>query len=330
MRTTNGYAGVHRAAVLGVCLLGLGACSNDEGKETAASAVPCQNGEFVLQDSQNYSYSGDLTLPVIETATATDIEVCWNNTVQDIQCHDFNRKDDVDNVSLIRFPNYSQSDVEQGLSNNNLLQADISGYVAVTNEGGTCANLADMSFFGTPIDIAEEYNEAGGTYLLNLTTGTIPGIGSRMIAFLQPSATSDVTSIELPDGCGILDFEATVQDSDTLNMCTDGGWTIDWSGLTKDGLGNEVNIQNIDSVMVGFYEGLSAADIQSQFLDLELIATQLYTMPLDGQVTADLTLASDGTNNFASFDGDGTWIVALRCSTCSNPAPLFLSIVEPG
>jgi hypothetical protein len=113
-------------------------------------------------------------------------------------------------------------------------------------------------------------------------------------------------------------------------MCTDGGWTIDWSGLTKDGLGNEVNIQNIDSVMVGFYEGLSAADIQSQFLDLELIATQLYTMPLDGQVTADLTLASDGTNNFASFDGDGTWIVALRCSTCSNPAPLFLSIVEPG
>ena len=71
MRTTFGCAGAQRAAVW-MCLVGVTACSgDDENKETAAPAVPCQNGEIVLEDAQNYSYSGDLTLPVIETATAT-------------------------------------------------------------------------------------------------------------------------------------------------------------------------------------------------------------------------------------------------------------------
>jgi hypothetical protein len=26
---------------------------------------------------------------------------------------------------------------------------------------------------------------------------------------------------------------------------------------------------------------------------------------------------------------DGTWVLALRCSTCANPAPRFLTLLEP-
>ena len=29
------------------------------------------------------------------------------------------------------------------------------------------------------------------------------------------------------------------------------------------------------------------------------------------------------------FTADGTWILGLTCSTCANPAPLFLTVLEP-
>ena len=311
-------------------------CGGKDGdsdpSDTATSTVPdtCQTGMVTLSDAQNFSYVGDVALPVFETASASDIQVCWNDLVQDIQCHDVDKVADIDNVGLIRFPYLTQPEVEQGLSDNNLLQADISGYVDVQPTKETCIQLADMSFFGTPINIEEEYIVAGGTYMLNLTTGTLPGIGARMIAFLQPTEASDVTSVSLPDGCGVLDFEADLSASQKMYPCTSGGVTLDWSGLTTDGLGNEYDLGLIDQVMVGFYEGMTEADLEARFLDLELMATRLYRLDLDGGTTADLALATmdDGTA-LGGFSGDGVWIAALRCTTCSNPAPLFLTMLEP-
>mgnify|MGYP005741916403 CR=1 FL=1 len=34
-------------------------------------------------------------------------------------------------------------------------------------------------------------------------------------------------------------------------------------------------------------------------------------------------------SGFTGFSGDGIWILALTCSTCANPAPLFLTVLEP-
>jgi hypothetical protein len=307
-------------------------CGGKNPSDTATSTVPdtCQSGTVVLSDAQNFSYVGDVALPVFVTASESDIEVCWDDLVQDIQCHDVDKRLDIDNVGLIRFPYLTHGGVEQGLSDNNLLQADISGYVDVQPTKETCIQLADMSFFGTPVNIEEHYFAAGGTYMLNLTTGTLPGIGARMIAFLEPTESSDVTSVSLPDGCGVLDFAADLSASQKVYPCTRGGVTLDWSGLTTDGLGNEYDLGLIDEVMIGFYEGMTDADVETRFLDLELMATRLYRLELDGGTTADLWLATmeDGTA-LDGFSGEGVWIAALRCTTCSNPAPLFLTMLEP-
>ncbi len=311
-------------------------CGGGDGdknpSDTATSTVPdtCQSGTVTLGDRQNFSYVGDVALPVFETASASDIQVCWDDLVQDIQCHDVDKQLDIDNVGLIRFPYLTHGEVEQGLSDNNLLQADISGYVDVQPTKETCIQLADMSFFGTPINIEEEYIAAGGTYLLNLTTGTLLGSGARMIAFLEPTESSDVTTVSLPDGCGILDFAADLGALQKVYPCTDDTMVLDWSGLTTDGLGNEYDLGLINQVMVGFYEGMTQADLEARFLDLELMATRLYRLDLDGGNTADLSLATteDGTA-LEGFGGEGIWIAALRCTTCSNPAPLFLTILEP-
>ncbi len=314
-------------------LAALAACGpkgDDSGAADDTATATCASGAIALSDADNYSYQGSLDVPSIPTAAA-DVQVCWDGVSQDIQCHDL-PADEIDRLAMVRFGSLTEDEVEAGLAGNDLQQADVSGYAEWTVEdGATCANLSDLSFFGTPIDIESEYTEDGGTYLLMLAEGTLPGTGARALAFLDPSASSDVTEIEMPDGCGILDFQADLASLQPLRLCAEGPWTLDWSGLTADAHGGSLDGVVIDTAMLGFYEGMSAADLEASFLDLELIPTHLYTATLDGGSSVDLASLSEDGTPFSGFDPalDGTWMFALRCSTCPNPAPVFLTLIEP-
>jgi hypothetical protein len=115
-----------------------------------------------------------------------------------------------------------------------------------------------------------------------------------------------------------------------------GAVTLDWGQMTTNALGNEFIATNITSVLVGHYTQ-TPAQLESQFLDLELIATGLYrgcvgdapcTIPNGTKV--DLSaLKNDAGQSFAGIDGTGTWIVALQCGGCRNPAPWYLSVLKP-
>jgi hypothetical protein len=77
---------------------------------------------------------------------------------------------------------------------------------------------------------------------------------------------------------------------------------------------------------------MTAADIQAKFFDLELMATSLWDLELAGGFTADLSQAKDRKTGapFAGFgQGAGIWLLALICSTCSNPAPVILTVLDP-
>ena len=52
-------------------------------------------------------------------------------------------------------------------------------------------------------------------------------------------------------------------------------------------------------------------------------------MDLPGGTTASLGDATNGGAAFDGFSGNGVWLLALRCTTCANPAPLFLTVLEP-
>ena len=64
---------------------------------------------------------------------------------------------------------------------------------------------------------------------------------------------------------------------------------------------------------------------------LENIADELYRAPAAAGATVDLTTLIEATTGapFTGIDGTGTWILALNCGECSNPAPWFLTILEP-
>jgi hypothetical protein len=61
----------------------------------------------------------------------------------------------------------------------------------------------------------------------------------------------------------------------------------------------------------------------------ELLAEPLYVWSVSGTTDLDLATPTDAGETFRGFDDVGTWVLALGCTTCANPAPLFLTVVDP-
>jgi hypothetical protein len=306
-----------------------------ESTDAAKDGDDGARGNVILLDEHNYRTTSSLTLPMVDTAPGTDLDICWDKVEQDIQCHDVAPQDDLDTVALLRFRHLSKEQVEAKLTSGQLDMSEVDGYVEyLTDNESTCAPLSAMTFFETPIDIEEEYVESDDQkYLLLFAQGTTPGVGARSMMFLNPTSSSTNTQVDAESGCGKLEFEADFSDVNNVEVPVDGPWVIDWRDLTEDGQGNEIDFVAIDGVLIGFYEGKTVAEVQEQILDLELIATSLWEIELDGGRTADLADARgrSGGGRFPGFerDADGVWMLGLMCSTCQNPSPLLLAVIEP-
>lgn len=306
------------AARLSLLLLGLCACTPKE------SAYP-----IVLADANNYAFSGTIHVPAVETAPATDLSLHWETVADDIQCHALDPAADIDTVGMVRFPNLTQEEVADGLSNDTLQESDLSGYIETTNDGGTSTTLASMTLFGTPVDITEEYIEGGGTYLLLLTTGNVTGVGVRTLTFMTPTSTSANTDVNVPTGCGLLDYTVDLHSLTPIDAPTTGPWEADWGGITLDGQGNPVNFSGIDELIIGEYAPNDTAAVEADFLNLQENATHLWRRALTGGTTADLGEATDGETWFEAMDPQYLYLLGLRCTRCYNPAPVFLTVLNP-
>jgi hypothetical protein len=315
-----------------VCLLSLLAgCENTDPSDDDGVS-----GNILLGDQNNYNSTSSLAIPTIETASGADLDICWGDVATDIRCHDVEAQTDVDNVALLRFLHLSEPDVEQRLTAGQLAQSEIDGYLEYhTDHQATCTKLSALSFFGTAIQLEEEYVESSDhTYMLLFAEGTTPGVGARTMTFVKPTSGSTNTRVDAQPGCGFLSFSADLASAATVPIPSQGPWVIDWRNLTRDGQGNPIVFASIDGVLLGFYSGMTVTELQAQILDLELIATSLWEVALTGGRTADLALARerDSAAPFSGFERDtaGVWLLGLMCSTCQNPAPVVLTVLEPG
>lgn len=308
------------------------------GCESTAETEDKDNGvrgNVLLLDEHNYNSTSSLAIPTIETASGVDLEICWPELAKDIRCHDVEPEADIDTVALLRFLHLSEADVEVELTSGELAMSEVDGYLEyLTDHESTCAPLSSMTFFGTPIEIEEEYVESEDhTYLMLFAAGTTPGVGARSMVFVKPTEGSTNTRVDAMAGCGFLDFSAELTSVEKVSIPSDGPWLIDWRDVTQDSLGNEIVFENIDGVVIGFYEGMTLEEIEAQILDLEQIATSLWEIELEGGRTADLAEARgrDGSGSFTGFaqDEEGMWLLGLTCSTCQNPSPIVLAVLEP-
>ncbi len=310
----------------------LAACGgSDDGMMTGPQ------GNVVLTDANNYSSQTTLTIPTVQTAPGADLMVCWDNLMQDILCHDLvSPDDDVDNVGFLKIRNMSKDQVAQKLAigtlNENLVTM-YRDYNVPPAASSKCVSLSQMVLGCQSLYPATDYvAESNTAYMLLFATGTTPGVGSRSMVFIEPTGTD--TMVQAPDGCAqnILDFNATLGQPIAIDADDNTKWDLDWSQITKDTFGSATPFTRIDSVLVGFYQGMTAADLAANFLDIEISATALYEVAVPaGARHVNLANAKirGGTTPFPGFtQTDGVWAVAVMCSKCQVPAPVVMTTVQ--
>jgi hypothetical protein len=333
LQITNIHVRASRFCLLIGVLSLVSGCGAGASEGTGEGAIHTSDA-ILLRDENNYRLTASLSLPSIETAAATDLEICWTSVSDDIQCHALSAQSGLDNVALLRIAHLSEAQVEEALTTGELTQSSIDGYVQFnTDHRSTCTKLSQFSFFGTAIDVTAQYVESSDhSYMLLFTKGTSPGVGARVMMFLKPVSSSANTRVDAPSGCGMLDVRADLSSMEKVPAGARESWTVDWRSVTRNGQGGTVVFPSIDKLLIGFYQGATVAELEKGILDLETLATGLWELPLEGGRTADLSQAKERSSGTA-FTGfsrvDGVWLLSLLCTTCQNPAPQVLAILDP-
>jgi hypothetical protein len=309
-----------------------------------------EDGVYLLDDSSNYVFDGSLDIATQDVAVqiascvdnadndddgetdeldeCIDLSIEWGEISQDLQGHEMDPVDDVNSVALIIFRYLSQEEVEQKLSENSLVQADVGLYVSIDPESETSAALSELNLLGNEIGPHQYLEEGYGTFMLYLQKGYTVGTGVMMSQFFEPRVDSSETTVRFSDESTILDFEVDLRSADPLVVQSGAEVFVDWSAVSTDGLGTEFDSNAVDQLMIARYEDLTLEDLEGQFLDIELLADEIWTMDLGGESTVDLSDATGDSGSFGGLDDSSTWLLALRCSTCANPAPLYLTVMN--
>lgn len=294
-----------------------------------AALAGCEHTVY-LQDANNFSYVGTVDAPSVDVASGQDLEICWDGLTEDLQCHAVEPAADVGILTVARFLDLSEAEIEEQLSQDTLSGSALSGFLSYhVPVGDTCAHLDQFTLEGTEVELAEEFYEGGGTYLLLAGAGDEPGMGTLALMFLEPLEASEVTEVSFGSACGTLDFSVDLQSLAPISLSARAdSWVVDWGELTVNGLGNPFEISKLDRLMLGYYPDYGVADLEGHFLDLELDATGLWYLDIAASFSADLAQATGDGGAFSGFETTGTYVLALMCTTCQNPAPIFLTILS--
>jgi len=304
------------------------------GSTNKTDAGPTPVGNVVIKDVNNYTATSTLTIPKVQTTPGADLKICWDGIANDLLCHALSPASDINSVTFLQLTNFGEAKMQIALGTGQDFTRNVANAGTHTVAAGeSCANLSTFNLYGGKGTIVPATNYVAGsnyTYMLLFSKGTTIGIGAKSMLFLEPTDGSPTTVNGQP-GCGILDFTPDITTPTPLGVLLSPPWVLDWSLLTTDGLGNDVVFANIDSLMVGYYDGMTVAQVQARFLDLEIMATSTYTVAIPkGQTHVDLTTATGPSGAFTGFSpAKGVWAAALLCSTCQVPAPVALTILNP-
>lgn len=294
-----------------------------------ALALGCngKGGEYALepfQDDQNYAFSSTISAEPV-TIGPGNATMDWSGLTTDLLGRDIDPATQVVDIQVVRYETKTVEELLEAINSDSLAQSWVSGYVTYVNDGGTSAEIADFDFLGTPIDPDEEIF-AGPAYLFNVADPEV--VGYRGLGFFVVDDASDNHTIELTPDSADLEYTVDISGATKIPVGEADSHYADWTLLTTDSSGAEIRLADLDQLMLAHYTQ-DLSELEADFLNIETLADEMYLQDISGLPGFELyDLVSESGDSFGGFTADGTWLIALRCTTCINPAPPFLGVFE--
>jgi hypothetical protein len=295
------------------------ACDGAPADPAAATCGdPC-----VLADDANYQFSSQLDIDTFTLQPQADVRITWPDVTTDLVGHPLDPAE-IDQVTLVVFPDLTPDEAAAALASDTATQAAVGLYQVCTPTDGACL-LSEFGLLGSRPGV-DQYFEAGtGSWLLVL--GEAGEAHGRALAFMEASADATDTTVVVTDDTYALTVDADLGALAPVALPAGTTAVVDWSALTADGFGNAMDIRTLDALEVARFD-LSAAELEEQFLRVEDLDGSRWRADVSGLDQFDLA-ELEGDSPFTGIDTDGTWVLALRCSSCFHPAPRFLTLLTP-
>jgi hypothetical protein len=309
-------------------------------------SVTCTNGTIVAAEANNYSFQSSIMLHPVKVKSMSDLTFDWGGVTKDFQGHAVDPVADLTTIFVL-LVDLPSATFENQLDNDTFNTADVKitpppQYAAT---GKTTASLyEDFMAGGQPVtpSLAAPYLDAAtwtpanSTFAIAAETGPNLGKNIRMLQSFELDDSSTNTNVTLTNTSTTLTYSANLHSLHPTGVpAGTAALTLDWSQIQTNALGNSFGnslgypTTAITSTIVGHYSQ-SLSQLESQFLDLQTIAEDLYTASAPYGTTLDFTTLRDSAGNpFTGVTSDGIWLVGLICGNCDNPAPWYLTVLEP-
>jgi len=296
-----------------------------------------EEGAILVDAVNNYAFASTLSVSKTTVASRTLLDFDWTNLTVDFIGHALDPLTDVNLVSLILWQ-LPYDELVQRINDDNV---DQNAFVVLatyyTDGTRTTADVEEFTVLGAPIPEDQLFEYLDGamypptthTYTVMAATGTEPGQGTRMLALIEPRPDETNTLISLEPDSTQLTYTADLTTLQRFKLPAITEETaIDWSQMETNGLGHTFERNSITDIMIARYD-LTPEELELQFLDIELIASDMYRAEVPfGEDIALSELTNEAGEAFSGISDDGTWVLALTCGFCRNPAPWFLTILE--
>ncbi|MBN2191329.1 MAG: hypothetical protein JW751_00815 [Polyangiaceae bacterium] len=339
-----------------------GGTAGTGGAPATGGTMPAclSDGQIVISDATNYSFSSTLNIQTQTVKDATDLVFDWTAVTQDFYGRPMSASEDTD-LALVSLWGMTEAELTTTMNADSLnLQANKGALTAYMEELGTPAptsiNLLSFNSFRsvieeyeiwrrfdtTPLDppfvqrvpptTTYEFPQDTHTFMFTISDGTTAGKHVRMITFFKLDPTATATTVVLTNSSTTMQHQVHLANLPPYPVPTQTpALTVDWSQMTVNAIGNPYAGDQITEAVVAHYATSTLEQLEERFLYLEDEATEWYSGEvLSGRSINLGALANASGATFPGIDGTGVWLVALFCATnCNNPAPWSITVLKP-
>lgn len=239
----------------------------------------------------------------------------------------------IEQVYLVEFVDFTKEELVEKIEANDLYQSDTEeAYIFDNANGVTSTPMSTFSILSDEFDPTTFVEDDSRVWLVSLINHPDGANDVLQSKFITPLDAESNTRLAFTDNCTTLDVEVNMDDPIPPVTPEGGGntWTLDWSAVTTDVNGRTWDALLGDKLQIGHFDAEDVSEVEAEFLRLDSEADQFYTLDVFGKTgVADLSDATDDSGAaFAGFTTDGVWVVAIACTTCLSPAPMYLAIVD--